>query len=344
MGISIGRLGRCVLVSALFCGHLVAQHGPTDCPIVDRGSPTDGMTTVTVTEDPHPCDEGAKWDGWNCMTLASDANNNGVTYRVEVRWNRVDQPLRGSFVWVKGGYSKKFFRDALPHATQVQDKLADEDEVRTIEVRFLGNGTGSYPKNGFPNISAVFADFIEFLVTQKFAVGVIGFFGSSSSSTLGANALAFHRLDEVLDGFVAAGGPYGGDLEAECTDPAAASFMNTSQRAVMDNWNWEDTTGENFCTEMAPFAGPSYDCFSALGSGADTEFEEVMVAVLMGQNDGNKPWIKASAMDWLAQTDSETQTFDEPLAPHQVMKTPDGAARIYHRISGIVDATLRRKE
>lgn len=328
---SRSSLAACLAALLILEGAVAAQ-----CPIVERGSPTDGLTTISVLETEAPCDDGPLWAGWNCMRLQSDANSNGAVYVIDVRWNRVGTPVLGSFTWLLGNDSTGSIRELALFGQTVQDLLDVVDRVRTIELRFLGSGTFTPPRNGFANISAVYADVVEFLVSRGIAVGVLGHFGNSGGSMMCANALAYHDLDLVLDGAVFGGGPFWSDLEMVCTDPSSPVFADDFLREVVDDLNWRDVNGGTFCLDMASRSSPSYGCLSTLGVEADAAYPNTIVSVIVGSQDD--PWVDASAANYLMGVVAARETFDRPLAPHLVLDAPEGADAVYRRIVQIVAA------
>lgn len=220
------------------------------CPIVDRGSPTDGQTTVALVFPPAPCPADTNWTGWRCAGLRSTANSNGVNYLIDVRWNRDGLPCNGTVTWLQAS-GRVYHRENTTYAKAVQDELDVVDGIRTVEIALLGNAFQSSPRNGFPNISAVYADLLEMLVERGVAEGVLVYFGNSAGSVLGANALAYHDLDQVLDGAVFGGGPYWSDLSVTCLDP---NWTNASGRADVDLWNWLEWNGTTPCSTFSRYA------------------------------------------------------------------------------------------
>jgi len=310
------------------------------CPIVDRGSPVDGVTTITITSGPAPCIGDPLFTGWQCMTVQSAANDNGVTYDIDIRWNLVSQTPRGSFTWLSGGPSTESMRSVAPTARQAQDELEMQDQIRTIEVRYLGTyGSETPPRNGFPNVSATYADVLEFLVFNGIAQGVVGHYGNSAGSMQAANSLAYHGLEQLLDGVVFGGGPFETDLQQVCTDPTSPIFGSLSMRERVDQLNWLDINGGTFCADMAPQADPSYDCRSLLGSEADSDYPNLMVSVIVGTLDQFNPWMTNSAADYLQNITAQGKTFDRPDGVgHAVYTSALGAQLVAQRIRDIVNA------
>lgn len=309
------------------------------CPIVDRGDPRDGVTTATVVVPVADC-SAPLFLGWRCLTVRSEANDNDAVYLVEVRFNLPGVAVRGSFTWLKGGDSTGSIREDSVWGRQVQDTLAEVDRVRTIELVFRGQGTKTPPRNGFVNISSVYADLLELLVSLGVAEGVLGHYGNSGGSMMGANALAYHRLDEVLDGVVLGGGPFWSDLRATCTDPGSPVFGAANLRETVDDWVWREIDGSTYCTDMDPSPEPAYECRSTLGSEARRSYPSLRVSVLVGTRDD--PWIDASASEWWLEVAARSKSFDRPDAPHLVVDSEDGANRVYQRITEMVGALIFR--
>ena len=316
-------------LAAAFPGTAAAE----PCSIVDRGSPLDGVTTITVLEPPRPClDE--PFAGWRVMRLRSDANDNGVSYEIDVRWNRAGRPVRGSFTWLKGGPGTRSIRRATARGAAVQDELDAVDGVRSIELTFAGEGLEAAPRNGFVNLSAVLADVWEYLATAGIAQGALGHFGSSAGSLQGANAIAYHRLDEILDGVVFGGGPFWTDLRETCLDSSSPIFAGTRIRRPIDEWNWD---GQEPCATFAGVPEPAYECRSLLGPGARTTYPRLVVAVIVGANDWFNPWIDAAAADYWRRIEARRKSLDRPVASHCVLSTEEGAAVVLRRVREIVD-------
>lgn len=326
-----------VLIGLIGLGSVVAHAQP--CPIVDRGDPTDGITTITVTGGPAPCIGDPLFAGGQCMTVQSDANDNGVTYDIDIRWNHVGQTPRGSFTWLSGGPSIESMRSVAPTAQQAQDTLETQEQIRTIEVRYLGTlGSETPPRNGFPNISATFADVLEFLVFNGIAEGVVGHYGNSAGSIQGANALAYHDMEQLLDGVVFGGGPFFTDLRQVCTDPTSPIFGTLSTRQRTDELNWLDLNGGTFCEDMAPQSDPPYECRSLLGIEADSVYPNLIVSVIVGTLDQFNPWMNNSATDYLQKITALRKTFDRPVGViHAVYTTELGAQLVSQRIREIVN-------
>ena len=257
--------------------------GPKICPTVDRGSATDGVTTITVIQAPRPVASGAPWSGWHETILESRANNNGVVYTVRARWNRVGQTVRGSVTWVTGNDSSTHWRDGASNAPWVQDQLDTQDQVRSIDLAWLG-GTTKIPRNGYVNLSSTYADAAEHLVATGVSTGVLAHFGNSGGSMMGANALANHRMHEVWDGIVLGGGPFWVDLVAGCTDNTSPLFLGAGGRALIDDWTWREVDGSRPCEQQSG-ADPSFACMSLLGPDAAIGYPHTTVAVVTGANE-----------------------------------------------------------
>jgi len=310
------------------------------CPIVNRGPADDGITTIRVLQPPSPCpaSQASLFAGWQCLKVESSANNNGVVYQLDIRWNRVGKPVLGSFTWLKGGDSTDFHRETSKYASSIQDQLDRTNFVRSIEIKFLGGGGGGHdngiftmPRNGFPNISAVYADVLEYLVEQNIAIGITGHYGGSGGSMQAANALAYHRIETLLDGVVLAGGPFWTDLRAVCTDPNSPIFGSDALRRKVDDVNWP---GSNYCYDQSPTSEPSYECRSTLGPEADLNYPNLRVSVIVGSLDD--PWIDTSAATWLEAITALNKTFDRPVASHNILNSQDGANTALARIREIV--------
>jgi hypothetical protein len=281
-----------------------------------------GPKTLTVVSPPAPCNAGPVWAGWQCAVLQSTANTNGVTYQVEARWNLAGGGTpAGSWTWLVGGASGAFFRESATQASSVQDALV-RDQIRTIDLRFLGDsGTRSFPRNGWVNISVVYAEVLRWLVNNGVAEGVVGHVGSSGGATLIAAALANQGCDQLLDGVVLGGGPFWIDLEQACAPGSQAP------KALIDEWTWLEMDGSTPCQSGGP-ANPSLDCMSILGSQSVRHYFDTQVAVLVGANDPNGPFIGSEAQMWLSLITAETESFERPATGHNVLTATSGSSRV----------------
>jgi hypothetical protein len=287
---------------------VAANVAAASCPIVERGSPTDGVTTITVVERPTLVVDDALFAGWHRARVTSAANGNGISYEIELRWNRPGVESAATFTWMKGGPGTRSVRETTANGAKLQDLLDREDAVRTVEITFLGEGLETPPVNGFPNLSAVFADVWEWLVAEGIAEGFSGHVGSSSSSLLAANALAYHGLHRVLDGVVLGGGPFWTDLRQSCMDVDSPIFAGGRIRAKIDAWNWDGATP---CTDRIASPQPSYECRSLLGPDARARYPAATVSVIVGER---------------------RKTFDRTDAGHSVLSTSASAEVVLRRI------------
>ena len=67
-------------------------------------------------------------------------------------------------------------------------------------------------------------------------------------------------------------------------------------------------------------------------------FPGTIVAVMVGVNDPNNPWIDASAFSFFQKITARSKTFDRPNAPHNVLHTQAGADLVLQRMREIVAA------
>ena len=323
--LTLGFFSKMRVLSVFITTLFFVNHAHGQCPTnVDRGSATDGQTTISIIAPEAVCNAGSLWNNWHCMTLRSAANNNGVSYTVQVRWNRVGLPVKGSWFWVTGNASNNFFREGNNESKSVQDSLSTVDQVRTIEFKFNGNGTTIPPRNGYTNMSAVIADVIEYLVTNNIFVGFKGYFGSSGGSIIGANALTNHNLDQLLDGMVFGAGPFWVDLKQSCTNPSSSLYAALGMRRIIDDWNYQEMDGSTPCELQSTNPSPSYDCRSILGSQANTVFPNLMISQLVGKQDPNIGYIEPNALHFSNTITAKNKTFDKPNTPHNVLKKDFG--------------------
>lgn len=316
---------------------------PRECPIVDRGFIQDGVTTITELVPPAPCNAGPEWTGWWCTTLQSDANaRDGPSYPIDVRWNLPTQTVAASFTWMIGGASVGFFREVTGEAERVQDVLASEN-VRTIEISLQGEGVYAAPANGYPSISAVYADVLEWLVANGIAEGVIGHFGNSGGGLMAANALAFHRVEQLLDGVVFGSGPFWNDMEPVCADTTSKYFGDPLTRARADSLNWLDVNGTRPCSTGAAEADPTYACRSLLGPDADIDYPDLILSIVTGTQDPGFGWFDASASDYVRRVNVYSHTYQRVASGHQMMNFVAGADTVLARIRDIVAGTTARK-
>jgi hypothetical protein len=301
------------------------------CPVATRGP-----STIRVISGPAPCSDGPTWSGWHCVVLESTANNNGVAYQIEARWNRVGQSVVSSWTWLVGGDSGSFFREGQNLAIDAQDQLSAVDRVRSIDTKFVG-GRGSSPRNGDVNLSVVYAEALQWLVDNGIAVGTVGHFGSSAGSVTVAAALAHHGLEGILDGVVFGAGPTFIVLDDVCA-PGGADLV---LRQGVDDRTWVDLTGQRPCEQMRPdLADPSFDCMSILGSEADRDYPDTMVAVLLGDQDPDLGFIEPQARLYVSMLSAKQTSVDVLTGtPHNVLKTTTGLAKVVERIRWIVYAS-----
>jgi hypothetical protein len=350
----VSRLPCAFILTGLLAGVVEAAPAPDPpadapapetfhCPRVRRGSPHDGATTITVLQPPASCAAGPLWSGWTCVLLQSDANDNGVSYQLDVRWNRVGQPVMASFTWLIGNTGTGFLREVTTYTQGVQDQL-DLEQVRTIEIRFLGGGVNTAPQNGYTHLSALYADVLEWLNAAGVAQGVVGHFGNSGGAMMGANAMSYHRAHEILDGVVFGGGPFWSDMEAVCLGQGTPLFGDLYQRGRADDLNWRERDGTSPCTNVAPSADPRYACASTLAPDAVAAYPRTIVALVVGAQDTNNPWMDAMVSDYFAKITARGKSIDRPAGTdHEVMNFQAGADVVLQRIREIVAAGPGRR-
>ena len=206
-------------------------------------------------------------------------------------------------------------------------------------IKFLGNGTNTMPRNGYTNMSAVYADVLEWLHATGIAQGVIGHYGNSGGAMMGANALTYHRAHQILDGAVFGGGPFWSDVESICLAQGTPLFGDLFQRGRADLLNWQDIDGTTPCTNLAPTADPRYACRSTLGPAGDSDYPATIVALIVGTLDSNNPWMDAMVSDYFAKVTARGKSFDRPSnTGHEVMNFQEGADAVLQRIREIVAA------
>lgn len=306
------------------------------CDIVDRGDPLDGVTTITVLDGPAPCADEPEFDGWQCLTVRSAANPDGLIHDVEVRWNLVGQTPAASFTWLSGTGGDQFLRLRKGFADAVQDEVAAEG-IRTIELRYVLFGGYDVEMNGSMNVAANLADIWEHLITTGVMVGVRGHVGNSGGAQLGADCLAYHDAEQVIDVFLHTGGPMFVNLELTCTDPDSSIYGSAFYRGRIDDLPYGDVD-EPYCTNMDPDPEPSYDCRSTLGTEADVVYDGTIICMVIGLNESD--WVKATSTYYFENVTAGTLTYESPQAPHVVFETLAGAEAVEARMLEAVNAVL----
>lgn len=321
-------------VAALLLAGFLLEHPARAqvCDIVQGGDPTDGATTVTVLSPETACSDLTLL-GWRCMTLRSQANNNGSNYDVQIAWNLPSQTVRGSFLWVSGEGGLLMLRMNAAAKT-VQNDLATTYGIRTVETKWISPaGYHVFPSNGTTNISEVYMDVLEYLIAQGIMTGVRGHMGVSGGSQIAADALGYHDGSVLLNGVVLAGGPIFVDTETECTVPGDPIYANNIQRDKIDLYNYKDL-GSQPCSVNDPNPSPPYACRSTLGPLAETSFPDEAIHLVIGTDESD--WIKATSTMYFGTVHGLALTYDQPVAPHNVFETTAGGEAAKARILSIV--------
>lgn len=244
------------------------------------------------------------------MPLALSSAEHGVDFKVMIRWNLPDQAPQASTLWVMGNNGAGTFRAAY-NGELIQDKLAQLDQIRSVEVEFIDppdNGdpnTGGYfrsPRKGYPAAAKVYAEVVHELQTKGIAAGSwLTHIGISNGSMIGVTALAHHQLGGSVKRYILLGGPFAAHLGPECTDPTFYAFMGNitagpNMRQLQDLWNgW---SAGKYCESGLATAMPSYDSRSLLGGSSTSSYPDVALTVLIGDADDFGPWILASNDNW----------------------------------------------
>jgi hypothetical protein len=303
------------------CQHVLENFRAQDSGPIPCGSPPS-----VVTEQPFACQPTLI--GWPCIVVSVDAHPHQDAAILEIRWNLPDAWPRASVVWMMGGNITSFLRDhGGESAARAQDEL-EGDDIRTVEIRYLGDGLREPGVSGFPDAARGLVAVLEWLWFERITEGVVLYHGQSSGATLGAAALAHHRAERWLDGAVFGGGPFWTDLAVSCESPSLL------HRAIIDSFNWPWRTS---CVDQ-DLPDALYAEQSTLAPGTDTDYR-IPVVVLVGAHDASS-WIPGEARRYVDSIDAPSVLFERPDSRHLVVGTEDGAQAVRWHILNLTLTAL----
>ena len=254
-----------------------------------------------------PCQQ-AGYAGWQCDALDFYHATHDTTFPIALRWNLAETVPAATVVWLPGNQGEGQFRSRL-NAETVQDRLAQLDGIRSVEVEFSGaDGYWGPPALGYPAAGGLYAAVLLELKRRGLVRGGwTTHFGSSNGTMLGAAALAHHGLIQQVQRVVFDSGPFLADMAPECTDPAHWLYIGPVEaRRLIDSWNgWAD---RGVCENGLSDPEPGYDLRSLLGTGAEHAYPQLSVNVLLGELEEFTSWLLRSNRNWYQQISAEQKT------------------------------------
>jgi hypothetical protein len=256
------------------------------------------------------------YQDWRCQDLVVP----GTNYRLRVRWNRPGLASQASALWLAGGNGSKAQAEidlgvaGAPDPRPIRDRLDQDHAIRSIEVQFLtapdslapydvAGGYWAPPRRGFLKPAQAYLAVVDYLRAP--AVDLIQGewltqVASSNGATIIAFALAYLGAERYFDRIVFVSGPFLGDTYRECADPGFVAYTG-----INDNVSGKETGAGirnmiSFVNGWTDCADPALDFTrrSALDAGAQRDFPNTEIAVIMGADDEFGPWILRSNEYW----------------------------------------------
>jgi len=269
---------------------------------------------------------------WRCEDIQI-TDNEGGHFDIRLRWNRPGLASRASLVWLAGGDGRQShgeFEQGVVGAADsrsLRTRLAEDAAIRSVEIQFLNHPPGqpvladvpglwgywSAPQAGYPRVARVYRMVLERL--HQAPMNLLSgdwttLVGSSNGATVVGFALAYENIDGLVDRAVFISGPFLADVGRECRDPGYPAYMGVNDgragqipgdtiRGLVSAWNgWQDCRN------------PGLDLWgrSLLDPGAQRDFPELDVAVLMGETDIYGAWILASNQLWFQAIEAQSKS------------------------------------
>lgn len=254
----------------------------------------------------------ATYAKFNCLDKVLTTAE-GLSYKVTFRWNRVDQDSVGTVIWVLGGQGTGKWR-TYPQAGPIQDDLADNNQIRSVEIDFNdpagAKGDGGYWVHGGGYYSAALA-YMEAVgyVTANLKTGqFMNHVGGSNGTTVPAFALSHFDAGKYVDRFIFHAGPFLPSLTDACNNNHFASFskspaMYGTIMSFLGSWAFKNSA-QNVCQSNVSSRLSVLD-------GAKKSYPNNGIHVVMGdkeRTEGFGPWIIESNLQWYSQVEAAEKT------------------------------------
>lgn len=265
--------------------------------------------------------------GWKCLTLDLINTANGVSYRVQYRWNLPAQPqIHATALWVAGG-NGTWSADLMNESLATQNKLATSDAIRSVIIDFIdAPQTGVAHSGGYWHALdgyRVAAKIYDVAVRRLIAAGLyqgnyLSHIGGSNGTNMAAFALAYHGADAYLDQVVFNAGPISIDLEDECGKASSPAHIDVGGKTrgdqvakLADTWmGWDDDAAQRYCQRRAAPAGADAERISNLDDAAQRDFPSLTVHTIVGMQDGFGLWLLRSNRKWFDGIKARHMTLD----------------------------------
>lgn len=256
-----------------------------------------------------------EYAGFNCLKK-SFTTQEGRSYLISLRWNRVNQNSAGTIIWVLGGDGRGRWRTNFSTVIPIQDNFDRQQNVRTVEVEFLdspvGSGDGGYWVHGGGYYSAALA-YMEALgyVHANLKMGsFLNHVGGSNGTMVAAYALSHFGAGQYVDRFIFHAGPFLASLSDACNNNHFASFSKSPTMlgtimSFVGKWAYQNPN-QNVCA--------STDMLSRMSvlSGAQNVYPNNAIHVVMGEKEktqGFGEWIIESNYQWYSQVQAGEKTY-----------------------------------
>lgn len=199
--------------------------------------------------------------GFKCIDR-SITTSEGKTYGIRVKWNRLNQNSRGSFISVSGGHGKG---EALEDQAlkYIVNKLDQEDQVRAIFLEFTDNPKVSADwggcwsnGGGYRSAGLLFRDAIKLIVDDlKIPRGdFLNYIGISNGGMLLSYGMSNFDMDRYFNRVIFHAGPVMADAVEACdqNNPNSIARANTPAKtefltSLFTQWLNGDG-GAHFCS------------------------------------------------------------------------------------------------
>lgn len=273
--------------------------------------PTTPTTDIDVTTP--PCKE-TEYAGFLCLSK-NIVSDEGVSYSVVFRWNRISKNSNGTVIWVLGGDGRGRWRTNYKEAIAIEDALDTGDGVRSVEIEFLDapkvGDSGGYWKNpnGYYSAASGYMAALKFIVQNLKKGSFLNHVGGSNGTMVAAYGLSHFNAGAYLDRVIFHAGPFLPSIADACDTSHFASFYRSAPaqvdliKSLLSIWGY-GREGVDVC------ATTSVDRLSVLQSGS-TYYPKTAVHVVMGQKevqDGFGNWMLESNFQWFSKIQAAEKT------------------------------------
>ncbi len=202
--------------------------------------------------------------GLKCLNT-SVTTEEGLTYKVQIKWSRPNIDSRGSVLMAIGGNGGGLGVETRsdPPSRYVLDKLSQVDQVRVIQLDFVdppatGASWSGYftHTGGYRSAAQAFVAAVKLIKEKQIIRGsFLNYLGGSNATMIASYAMTYFGLDKTFDRVVLQMGPFLPSLQSACNQNSFDSFYkNTPDQLnlvfqLLGSWRYGNSN-QNVCLDI----------------------------------------------------------------------------------------------